>query len=64
MYPSKVNMNGVEIKGNAILCFDENGIEFRGVIHAKDDTQYAVYGTKSGNEIKNWNQAVADDAGK
>lgn len=43
------NMNGpqVEIAGLATLCFDEEGTWFQGSITSEDDTQYAIYGTKS-----------------
>lgn len=43
------NMDGpqVEISGVATLCFDEEGTWFQGSIASEDDTQYAIYGTKS-----------------
>lgn len=40
-------MNAVEIKGNAILCFEENGYQFQGIIQTDNNAQYTVYGTRS-----------------
>ncbi|KAK4320043.1 hypothetical protein Pmani_009065 [Petrolisthes manimaculis] len=37
----------VEIKGVAMLCFDGEGSWFQGSIASEDDTQYAIYGTKT-----------------
>ncbi|KAK7020253.1 hypothetical protein SK128_012501 [Halocaridina rubra] len=44
-----VNKRGsqVEITGVATLCFNEEGTGFQGSIVTDDDTQYAIYGTKS-----------------
>lgn len=55
------NMNGpphVEVAGVATLCFDEEGTWFQGSITSEDDTQYAIYGTKS-----KWATQNTDDCG-
>lgn len=44
---TKMNGPHVEISGVATLCFDQEGTWFQGSISAEDDTQYAIYGTKS-----------------
>ncbi|XP_018010986.1 uncharacterized protein LOC108668307 [Hyalella azteca] len=37
----------VEIRGNATLCFDEDGTRFQGVIVADDRSLYSIQGKKS-----------------
>lgn len=44
---NKMNGPHVEVAGVATLCFDEEGTWFQGSITSEDDTQYAIYGTKS-----------------
>jgi len=44
---TKMDGPQVEISGDAILCFDEDGAWFQGSITAPDDTTYAIYGTKT-----------------
>ena len=44
---NKMNGHQVEIAGVATLCFDGEGTWFQGSIISEDDTQYAIYGTKS-----------------
>ncbi|XP_076048682.1 uncharacterized protein LOC143029712 [Oratosquilla oratoria] len=43
----RMDSNTVSIAGMATLCFDEQGTWFQGSIVAQDDTQYAIYGTKT-----------------
>ncbi|XP_068247138.1 uncharacterized protein [Palaemon carinicauda] len=46
-FSKKGDSQTVQINGIATLCFDENGSWFQGSISTDDDSQFAIYGTKS-----------------